>query len=77
MDGTTQHRCKECEIVDDENHRLNECHNYKNINRALLDEKINFAMVFSENEKELVNISREIMKIWSLSYGINEMKNVS
>ena len=68
-------QCKVCKTLDDENHRANVCSEFQNTNRLHQEKKIDFSKVFSENTSELKSVSRELQKIWDLSYNQNSMKS--
>lgn len=57
--------CKECNILDDENHRLNYCEKWKDRNNFNENVKIDFNLVFSERVEELRYIIQFIEKLWN------------
>ena len=67
--GTMKEMCSKCEVIDDENHRLNEC---KNVDRT--PNRTNFDDIFSDNEKVLGSIINEIQNVWELRYANGRMK---
>lgn len=68
-------KCKTCDKLDDENHRLNECHNYENINWVNKSEKIDFGKVYSNDREVLKEMARNMTQVWTLTYGSNVMRN--
>ena len=63
--GTMSEICKECNILDDENHRLNYCLKWKDRNNLNENVKIDFDLVFSERVDELRHIIQNIEKLWN------------
>ena len=59
--------CKKCDKLDDENHRLNECLLYCNVNWVDSNEKVIFGDVYSSNVRTLKEILKQIMKLWTLT----------
>ena len=47
--GTMSERCSTCAVVDDENHRLNECFLWKETNRVNESHKVNFCDIYSSD----------------------------
>ena len=66
--------CKECNVIDNEDHRINFCSKYIHINRAKEDVKIDFCEVYSRDVKILSKIAGDILKMWNLENGQNTMK---
>ena len=69
--------CKECTMIDDENHRINECKKYSGINYHGLMDKFDFANVFSESNEVLQSAANVINSIWDLANGKNSMRHTS
>ena len=67
--GTKQ--CKECRVIDDEAHRMNNCKTWRIVNRYESVIKIDFNAVFSNDKTELESIADEILSIWDLKNGKN------
>ena len=66
--------CLECGVTDDESHCINHCKKWKNVNGYNREEKIDFEMVYSGDIEKLKTISSEIMKMWMIEYGKNEIR---
>ena len=64
--GTQSEICNECNIIDDENHRLNHCTKYRNINLSDCVTKADFRGVFSNDRSVLSEIIGKISKVWNL-----------
>ena len=63
-----------CDIVDDENHRMNHCIKWKDINMYGTEHEINFDAVYTNEIDTLKQISGLIQSIWNLENNKNEMK---
>ena len=72
--GSSNSLCSECQMIDDETHRMNVCVNLRDINWLDKDEKINFEDIYSEDEETLKKMSENIQKVWQLSFGQNCMR---
>ena len=66
--------CKECNVVDDESHRLNSCVKWKHVNLYNGGYSIDFSAVFSEDKNTLRLMSRLLRSVWNLENGKNEMR---
>ena len=64
----------ECQVTDNEDHRLNYCHKWQDTNFANNDVKVNFVDVFSEDRQKLSAIIHCIQKVWELQIGNGSMK---
>ena len=62
--GTMNAFCDSCKVLDDENHRLNYCEKYNDINFVSADEKIDFDLVYSRDINELRKILPRINDVW-------------
>ena len=69
--------CKECSKTDDENHRINECVKYSNINNCDTTEKFDFSTVFLDTVEAMESAAQTISKIWDLTNGKNLMRSVN
>ena len=63
--GTINEQCSQCKCIDDENHRLNYCIKWKNINYYDETEKVDFDLVFSTDIQILRNVIGKIEKVWN------------
>ena len=64
--GTDEIKCKSCDVIDDENHRLNYCTQWKDINLLNSDITIDFQNVFSNDIETLRMIIPYIQKVWNV-----------
>ena len=72
--GYGSKNCSLCKVCDDEEHRINNCPLYANINLYSSPNKIDFNCIYSENEQEAMKIVELILKMWDLGNGRNCMK---
>ena len=68
--------CQECQLLDNESHRLNYCMKFKTVNKYNKSEaeKANFDDVYSREKMKLMNIAKEILSVWNLEKGNDKMK---
>ena len=64
-----------CNVKDDERHRINDCILYRNTNDYDKDDKFDFNSVYSENLEDIKKAAKKILGIWDLANGKNSMKN--
>ena len=74
--GTISLNCSSCNAIDDENHRLNECSRWSDINNANLSLKCDFRGIYSTNGTELSNVISNLEKVWEFRYANGRMKKV-
>ena len=48
--GTLREKCVTCDVVDDEDHRLNHCITFRDSNFCDKDEKLPFKQIYSHDE---------------------------
>ena len=70
MKGTISEKCQSCDILDDENHRLNYCPKWRNSSNGDVD----FNDIYSSDSRKLDRIIHEIENIWELKYANGRMK---
>jgi hypothetical protein len=66
--------CKDCKIIDDENHQINYCKKWEATRLFGSDEKVDFEMVYSTDMKECILIVERVLLMWYLSNGKNWMR---
>ena len=62
----TQHgtkQCKDCGVLDDENHRINLCIKYRSVNYCDKAEKIEFNDIFSDDNLKIMNVVKAILRV--------------
>ena len=70
--------CIMCKVIDDEEHRLNYCSRFEEVNFCSLnvDDKVEFKTIFSDNLDTLRVIIDRISKVWNLKNGHGTMNIV-
>ena len=66
--------CRQCGVLDDEQHRINDCEVWKDINLFTSNEKIDFQLLYSDDEQESMIIVGRILEMWDLVNGKNCMR---
>ena len=73
--GTLSETCHTCNILDDEEHRLNYCPKFKNVNNYNGSLKSDFNLIYSESIIELRKVIPDIMKVWNTKNANGSMNN--
>ena len=73
--GSMNETCTTCNLLDDENHRLNFCIKYREHNFHDSVEKEDFKQIFSEDIHVLRNAIHRIEKVWNIKTAHGTMKN--
>ena len=63
--GKMAETCALCNCRDDENHCLNACPKFKDMNLLSNDEKVDFHTVFSEDIDVLLTIIPKLARVWN------------
>ena len=66
--------CDVCGVIDNEDHRINYCKKWENINRCCSDEKIDFSDIFLDDYEKCLVVVECVLSIWDLNNGKNEMR---
>ena len=64
--GSLREVCSTCKVLDDENHRLNYCVTYKNLNLYDAQHKVAFTDIFSTDISVIRIVMKEIEKVWNV-----------
>ena len=72
--GTMNESCSECNVTDDEEHRLNACSKWNDTNNSNTTDPPHFIDVYSEDEETLKVILKNIEKVWEMRYANGKMK---
>ena len=64
--GSLKELCNECNIYDDENHRLNHCSKWKDTNLYNNDEKVDINLMYSNDINVLRQIISKIEGVWNI-----------
>ena len=70
--GTIPLNCRECNLLDDENHRMNHCTNFEHDDDN--SRPTDFCKINSEEENKLNAAISQIDKYWELKYANGRMK---
>ena len=66
--------CRECGVIDDEDHRMNHCKVWHKTNFSMSNEKINFSDIYSDDRSKSLVIVERVLAMWDLGNGKNAMK---
>ena len=72
--GSKDKECSVCHLLDDENHRINDCILFKDINLYHSDSKINFVDIYSESITVALKVIEIVLRMWDLGNGKNAMR---
>ena len=67
--------CQLCHVPDDENHRINHCTRFKEINLYESSLKVDFDFINSDDSEAVDRIIDTVSMLWELRNGKNEMKS--
>ena len=74
--GTEKPQCERCQVNDDENHRLNFCPRWGNLNLCNMSEKVTFDLIYSNEVATLRNVVGKIEKVWNTKNAHGTMRAV-
>ena len=63
--GTLNTMCKSYNLIDNENHRLNECPTQRTKTTSLSNPYVNFNDIYSTDKTILTNVIRSIEQLWN------------
>ena len=66
--------CATCNLVDDEDHRINDCLRFKGQNLCMSGLNYDFGAIYSDDEETVTRTIEVIRLLWNLENGQNEMK---
>ena len=66
--------CSQCDMIDDENHRINFCKVWKGTNLADCNDKVAFEDLYSGDILVSMPIAKKIIDLWDLGNGRNCMR---
>ena len=69
--------CRECDMTDDENHRINHCRLWLNTNLFSSCDKLNFEDIYSDDRSKSLKVIERILLMWDLGNGRNIMRSRS
>ena len=65
--GTMKEHCSTCDEVDDENHRLNYCPRFRNVNLLDSQQRTEFTDIFSTDANIVRATIKQIEKVWNVT----------
>ena len=66
--------CKRCKVEDNEQHRMNECPEWRGINRQNQNEPMDYNMIYSDDERSVSKVVERIISMWDLGNNKNSMR---
>ena len=72
--GYAGKNCRSCGVLDDEDHRINNCTTWQRINLSSSSEKINYEDIYPTDRDKSLKIVEKILTMWDLGNGKNTMK---
>ena len=72
--GTMSETCRTCGVIDNENHRLNDCSVYNDTNLASHLQCIDFHDIYAEEDDILNPVLTHIENVWEFKYANGRMK---
>ena len=66
--------CSMCNVTDDENHRINFCSKFQNMNLYNSPIKFDFRSIYSMNHDTIDRAVDFVRSLWDLKNGKNEMR---
>ena len=66
--------CNHCKVIDDENHRINDCRKYKQRNLHDSPLKFDFRLINSDDDEIIDWVLEVVCELWDLGRGNNSMK---
>ena len=72
--GNSSQICTNCNEVDDENHRINDCSKYQQFNLFLSPIKYDFMSIYSKDEETISRTIEVVLSAWNLANNKNEMR---
>ena len=62
-------------MIDDENHRINQCSLFRKFNLYDSKDKIQYDWIYSDDLNDVLKVVKIILKMWDLGCGKNEMRD--
>ena len=69
--------CRDCNCVDNEDHRINSCLKWTGRNYSERDDKIIFDDIYSNDVEKCLTVVKSIVHLWDLENNKNEMRDFS
>ena len=68
--------CKRCLVIDDEQHRINDCAEWKDINLVNTNECIDFNLIYDDDDDVSMRVVEHIIAMWNLGNNLNCIRSV-
>ena len=75
--GTLPEICPACNVIDDEQHRLNNCTRFRTINLCDCTEKLDFNDIYQSDLTVVKKMIDTIEKVWNMKSGHGSMVQVN
>ena len=72
--GTLNEKCHTCDEIDNENHRINFCTRFSDVNNCYTQEKVDFNDIFSHDPLTIKNVTDMIDRIWNVKTAHGTMR---
>ena len=72
--GSMHEKCRTCDVTDDENHRINYCAKFSQVNNCNKQEKADYNDIFSHDALTIRNIASVIDRIWNVKTAHGTMR---
>ena len=72
--GLGRAECTNCKVIDDEDHRINSCYLYRDLNLYFSPIKYDFQSIFLDDDDAINRTLEVVGHLWNLENGENEMK---
>ena len=72
--GTLSYECNSCKTADNEEHRLNHCIKFRDVNYCDKTEKSPFNLIYSNDVNIIRTILEKINNVWNVSMGHGAMR---
>ena len=76
MKGTMSINCRNCNVLDNEMHRMNDCTNFNHINLAHNPVKCTFSDIYSDNELTLDKVITNIERVWEFRHANGKVRKL-
>ena len=74
-DGYGGKDCRKCWVEDNEQHRMNQCPEWRDINMLNQDKPVDFNEIYSEEKENVTKVVDMIISMWDLGNSKNCMRS--
>ena len=67
--------CDKCKVIDDEDHRINDCIKWERTNLVNSTERVSFCDIYLDDYERCLKVVQTIISMWDLENGKNEMRS--